>query len=82
MFKNILYIFTSLLCFMVVCPTMALAYIDPGVGSMILQGLAAAAISALVLWRGFKTRIKDFFSGGKKAAADEAAGSINKGVDD
>jgi len=44
-------------------PRSALAYIDPGVGSLILQGLAAAAISALVFWSNLRTKIKAFFTG-------------------
>ena len=49
-------------------PGAALAYIDPGVGSLILQGLAAAFISILVLWSSLRRRIKEFFTGrGAKA---------------
>jgi hypothetical protein len=54
-------------------PKAALAYIDPGVGSLIMQGLAAAVISALVFWRNLRLRIKDFLTGrgAGKAASTE-----------
>ena len=49
-----------------VFPSTAQAYIDPGIGSLLLQGLAAAMISALLFFRTIRERIKDFFSGDKK----------------
>jgi hypothetical protein len=54
-------------------PGAALAYIDPGVGSLILQGLAAAAISALVFWSNLRNKIKEFFAGrGAKTEPSES----------
>lgn len=38
------------------------AYIDPGVGSMLLQGLAAALISGLVFFRRFRDALFGIFS--------------------
>jgi len=46
-----------------VLPGEAAAYIDPGVASLIMQGLAAAALSVLVFWRNLRNRIKDLFTG-------------------
>jgi len=43
-------------------PSTAYAYIDPGIGSLLLQGLAASAISVLIFWRSLRQKIKDFFS--------------------
>ena len=42
-------------------PQDAAAYIDPGTGSMILQGLIAAFVAAAVVIRGYWYRIKAFF---------------------
>jgi hypothetical protein len=54
--------FLWLTLIMVLCfPRNAYAYIDPGTGSLILQGLAAAFISALVFWRSLRDKIKKFF---------------------
>ncbi len=49
-------------------PRPALAYIDPGAGSYMLQLLLAGAISALFAVKVFWGKIKDFFKGqpGKK----------------
>jgi hypothetical protein len=48
-------------------PEQAHAYIDPGIGSMLLQGLAAGAISLIVFWRGLRRSIVSFFKGKKDA---------------
>jgi hypothetical protein len=45
------------------------AYIDPGTGSLILQGLIAGLAAAAVVIRGYWYRIKAFFRGDKAAAA-------------
>ena len=37
------------------------AYLDPGVGSVVLQALAAAAIGVSIFWRGIIHKIKSFF---------------------
>jgi hypothetical protein len=53
-------------------PVPAHAYIDPGLGSMLLQGLAAGAISLLVFWGRLRRRVVSFFtkSGKKKNDAN------------
>jgi hypothetical protein len=37
------------------------AYLDPGVGSVVLQALAAAAIGVSLFWRGIIDKIKSIF---------------------
>lgn len=49
-------------------PREASAYIDPGTGSLVLQGLIAAAAAAAVVIRGYWYRIKAFFRRDKPAA--------------
>lgn len=41
----------------------AFAYLDPGTGSMILQGIIATVAGALVAGRVYWQRVKAFFSG-------------------
>ncbi len=48
-----------ILLFLVSAP--AHAYLDPGVGSVVLQALAAAAIGVSIFWRGIIHKIKSFF---------------------
>ena len=66
--------FTSLLgltiAFFLCFPAEAQAYIDPGTGSLILQGLAAAFVSLMVFWRGLREKIRDFF---RRKPADSAS---------
>lgn len=68
MAKDLVKTFVFLSVLALLFPGPALAYIDPGVGSLILQGLAAAAISALVFWRNLRIKIKDFLAGRKPGA--------------
>jgi hypothetical protein len=42
-------------------PNEAFAYIDPGIGSMILQGAAAAIITGLIFFRNLRMKILGFF---------------------
>lgn len=66
--KNSLAIFYFLAVFILCVPGTAHAYIDPGVGSMLLQGLAAVLISGLIFFRSFRRKIKSFFSKNKDEA--------------
>lgn len=43
-------------------PVSAFAYLDPGTGSIILQGLIAGLAAAAVVMRTYWYRIKSFFS--------------------
>ncbi len=58
-------------------PRDAAAYIDPGTGSLILQGLIGAFAIAAVTLRGYWYRIKAFFRGerGRKPADAAADGT-------
>jgi hypothetical protein len=51
-------------------PKDAFAYIDPGIGSMLLQGAAAAIITGLIFFRNLRTKLLGVFrkkSDGKQA---------------
>ncbi len=43
------------------CPQPAFAYIDPGTGSMLLQGLLAGVAGLIVVLKLYWFRIKNFF---------------------
>ncbi|WP_298068100.1 hypothetical protein [uncultured Mailhella sp.] len=47
-------------------PKSAFAYIDPAVGSALLQGLAAGFLFIAVFWRRLLAKIKNLFSKQKK----------------
>ncbi len=49
-------------------PGPALAYIDPGTGSMLIQSLLAAIAGALVFGRTLWQRVKDIISRNRKKA--------------
>jgi hypothetical protein len=49
------------LLLLVALPGVAHAYIDPGTGSLVLQGLIASLAAAAVVIRGYWYRIKAFF---------------------
>jgi len=50
-------------------PGIAHAYIDPGTGSLLLQGLIAALASVLIFWRNLRMSIIGFFRGKKREEA-------------
>lgn len=56
----------------------AIAYIDPGTGSLLLQVLAAGIISAGVALRHFKDRIRGFFRRGRPSLSDPGAASAGE----
>jgi len=60
--KNHFLLFVCLLAF----PGIAYAYIDPGTGSLLLQGLIAAFVSVMVFWRNLRMDIMNFFRGKKQ----------------
>jgi hypothetical protein len=41
----------------------AYAYLDPGTGSMILQGIIGAVVGGLIALKLYWARLKDFFAG-------------------
>ena len=61
------------LTFIVTCPTAAFAYLDPGTGSILLQGLIAGLAAIAVTGRLFWARIKGIFSKGstKDSSVDD-----------
>lgn len=63
-----------LLCAMAVGLTISLpayAYLDPGTGSSLLQGLFAGVAGVLAVLKLYWQRIKDFFSVKKNPGRDE-----------
>ena len=59
-----LHIFVLVLL-IVFCPARALAYLDPGTGSYVVQLVIAGAVSALfavkIFWKGLKDKISNIF---------------------
>ena len=61
----------AMLVVLVVCSVQpAYAYLDPGTGSLILQGLIAAVAGAMVYAGMYWRRIKSFFSPKSRAEAE------------
>lgn len=56
----------------------AFAYIDPGTGSMILQGIIGGVAGGLFIMRTYWARVVSFFSGGRKGAPAEVAGEASQ----
>ncbi len=48
---------------LILLPTPALAYIDPGTGSFVIQGIIAAVVGASLVIKMFWHRIKSVFTG-------------------
>ena len=59
----------------VALPATAHAYLDPGTGSILLQGLIAAIAAGLAIGRMYWAKLKALFRGtrGTKSDGDEAA---------
>lgn len=60
--RAVFQIVCGVIFFGLLMPEPAYAYIDPGLGSMLLQGFAAGAISLIVFWRGLRRKIVAFFN--------------------
>lgn len=56
----------------------ALAYLDPGTGSMVIQALAAGAISVGIFWRGIVTKAKMIFGRSSSREESDAASKSNE----
>ena len=54
--------FTGLTLALTLLPNTALAYLDPGTGSIILQALAAGVISISVAFTSFRIKVSQFIS--------------------
>jgi hypothetical protein len=48
-----------------VMPEPAYAYIDPGLGSLLFQGVVAGFLAVSAAWVGFKMKVANFFGGRK-----------------
>lgn len=53
------------------CHAPAHAYLDPGTGSMILQGLIGAVVGGLIALKLYWARLKNFLSSGRSRGSDE-----------
>ena len=66
LYNNIMYKFITILILFLMLNSKAHAYIDPGIGSVILQaiigGIAATIFTIKIYWQ----KIKDFFNKKKK----------------
>lgn len=62
---------------LIVTTVNAHAYLDPGTGSIILQGLAAGAIAIAIFWRRFLSFVKGLFGKNKSSVNSESNISVN-----
>ncbi|HUS97937.1 MAG TPA: hypothetical protein VMX97_14515 [Hyphomicrobiaceae bacterium] len=62
----------------VIVPSPAFAYIDPAVGSMMLQGIIGAIAVAGTAWYTLRQKVSDFFGGQKSVAGSENAAAESK----
>ena len=71
----------ALVALLVMTPSVAQAYLDPGSGSLIFQAVAAVLAGVLVALRTYLHRIKSYFD---KSAAESSDGELNedRSVDD
>lgn len=53
--------------------TEAHAYLDPGTGSILIQGLIAAIAGGLFTLRMYWQKVKDFFSGSKDETEEDSS---------
>jgi hypothetical protein len=64
----------ALFCLLAI-PAPAHAYLDPGTGSLILQGLVAAFAGAVLALKLYWSRIKAFFSGANRGVEGDEGGA-------
>ncbi len=69
--KNTRTVIAGLVTALLVTTTPAHAYLDPGTGSMLLQGLIAAVAGVMVTARMYWHKIKGFFGRGAEPKAHE-----------
>lgn len=55
-------------------PRDARAYLDPGTGSILIQGLIATAAAGLIIVRTYWSRLKSFYKKSPKAKSSEEGG--------
>lgn len=61
----------ALSALLIVAPTPAFAYLDPGTGSMILQGIIGAIAGLMVAGKLYWRKLVSFFSSSKKSDSDD-----------
>jgi hypothetical protein len=61
----------ALVAVLVLLPGPALAYIDPGTGSFLIQGIIAAIVGAGIAIKMFWHRIKSLFTGKSISSEDD-----------
>jgi hypothetical protein len=65
-------------CVVLLVPSPAYAYIDPGAGSLILQALLAGVFAAGFFIKTYFHKIKKFFGGNKESSSDSSSSSDDK----
>ena len=70
--KRLAPVLLLLVLLLLAAPREAAAYIDPGTGSLLLQGLIAGLAAAAVAIRAYWYRLKAFFRGDKPEPKPEA----------
>jgi hypothetical protein len=70
-------ILTSVSAISLFAPLNAYAYLDPGTGSILLQGLIAAIAGVAVTGRLYWSRIKSILGFGPKASEKDEANEMN-----
>ena len=66
------------LCLVLMGTEKAYAYLDPGTGSLLLQGLLVAVAGSLVALKLYWGKIKSFFSSKSSAASDRPSAGDSK----
>lgn len=66
----------SLLALIFSISTPAYAYLDPGTGSVLIQGLLAGLVSALAVLKLYWQKIKHFIFRSKKSSAQQPPPSV------
>lgn len=64
-------ILAALSVVMILAPVPAFAYLDPGTGSMIIQGIIGAIAGIMVAGKLYWTKISSFFSRSKGSESSE-----------
>lgn len=62
MLKLTLHMLACMGLFALINPARAHAYLDPGTGSLLLQGLAAGMVAVLAFWSRLRRMFREFMS--------------------
>lgn len=71
MSRNLGFVFTASTALLLGWHSPALAYLDPGTGSMILQGIIGAVVGGLIALKLYWARLKNFLSSGRSRGTAE-----------